>query len=90
MALYAALTNTQIPRVRGYWNAVAEEVSLEVEEGYWSLEVGDVPMVFTAWKIAGELVADVTGKEQQRAQGCLHISVSPSGLICGILKDSKD
>lgn len=89
IGVHAALQDTKIPKVRGFYNATIEEVSLEIEDGYWSLSLPELPLVFTAWKIAGELVADVTGKEQQRAQGCLHIAVSPSGQLCGVLKDSK-
>jgi len=90
LALHAALTDVKLPNVRGFLNANSEEVTLEVQDGDWALSLADLPLLFTAWKIAGELVADVTGKEQALAQGCLQVSVAPSGLICGVWKDSKD
>jgi exosome complex RNA-binding protein Rrp42 (RNase PH superfamily) len=90
LAIHAALTDVKLPNVKGFLNANSEEVTLEVQDGDWSLQLPDLPLIFTAWKLAGELVADVNGKEQSLAQGCLHVSVAPSGLICGVLKDSKD
>lgn len=89
LAIHTALTDVKLPRIQGFLNANSEEITLEIQEGQWTLSLPDLPLLFTAWKIAGELVADVTGKEQALAQGCLHVSVSPSGLICGVQKDSN-
>ena len=84
-----ALGNTRIPRVKGIINANTLEDTVELLEGWASLEVGEVPLVISVAKVGEALALDLTLEEETTADTTLHVAVNRNHQVCGIVKENS-
>lgn len=87
ISILEALRNTRVISVVGYVNKNTKEEFLEVAEGYWNLDISNVPVVISVSVTGENLVLDLNSEEEECVEATIHIAVDAHGNIRGIIKE---